>query len=188
MKKEKKDRGNGILLKTILGINLVLLTGMIWLFLESQTKIAYVQSGYLLSNYQGFKDASVAYQQKSTVWQANIDTLANELSFIKKQHRQNESGMSSREKELSMELINSKEQQLRQYQQGIQQKAAQEDQAMTTGVVQEVNTFLKEYGERNNYRIIFGAIEAGNIVYAEDALDLTEEVLDLLNKRYRGEI
>ncbi|NJN25203.1 MAG: hypothetical protein HC819_04100 [Cyclobacteriaceae bacterium] len=69
----------------------------------------------------------------------------------------------------------------------MQQKAAQEDQEMTSNVVLDVNAFLKEYGEDHGYKIIFGATEAGNIVYAEEAIDLTEEVLDLMNKKYKGE-
>ena len=187
MKKAKQRPDGGIALKIIMGINIVLLAGMGWLIVERQPKIAYVQSGYLLSNYQGFKDASLAYQQKSMQWQANIDTLTSELGVLRQKYQRDLPELSSKEKELSMELIKTKEQQLKQYRLGIQQKATQEDQEMTANVVQEVNAFLKEYGERRDYQIIFGATDMGNIVYAREAIDLTEEVLAALNKKYKGE-
>lgn len=95
--------------------------------------------------------------------------------------------LTARERALTEELIRTREQQLAQYSQGIQQQAAREDQEITGRVVQEINAFLKEYGEKHNYKIIFGATEMGNIVYAEEAIDLTEEVLEALNRRYRGE-
>ena len=187
MKKVKETKSNGIVLKLILVINLIMLIGIGWLFFEKKQKIAFVQSTYLLSNYQGFKDASLTFKQKSTIWQANIDTLAAELKGQQESFKNEMNKLSAKEKELTRELIKTKEQQLRQYQQGIQQKAAQEDQQMTTDVVKEVNAFLKEYGEKHNFKIIFGATDAGNIVYAEEAMDVTEEVLVALNKNYLGE-
>jgi outer membrane protein len=191
MKKVRKDRQShrtDMPFKVIvIAVNVLLASAVIWLLAGNKPKIAFVQSAYLLSNYQGFKDATVAYKQKSVLWQANIDTLASELNSIRKDHSRDLAGMTSREKELSLSLIKTKEQQLQQYQQGIQQKAAQEDQQMTAGVVQEVNAFLKDYGEAHNYLIIFGATDMGNVVYAREAIDLTEEVLEALNKNYRGE-
>jgi len=41
--------------------------------------IVYVDSSKLLNGYQGMLDARKAYQQKALVWQANIDTLVNEI-------------------------------------------------------------------------------------------------------------
>jgi outer membrane protein len=188
MKKDKGNRGADRPFKAvIIVVNVILASAVIWLYVGSRPKIAYVQSSYLLSNYQGFKDASLAYQQKSSLWQSNIDTLAKELTSIKTKYQQDLSKLTAKEKELSIELIKAKDQQLQQYQQGIQQKAAQEDQTMTSGVVQEVNAFLKEYGEARNYMIIFGATDMGNVVYAREGLDITEEVLEALNKNYRGE-
>jgi outer membrane protein len=155
--------------------------------IEHTPKIGYVQAQKLITNYEGFKEASREFQHKSAIWQANIDTLASEITTIKSKYQKDLPTLSAKEIELHVELIKSKEQQLQQYRQGIQQKASQEDQQMTNNVIMEVNAFIKEYGEKHNYVIIFGATEAGNIVYAKDALDLTEEVLDILNRRYKGE-
>jgi outer membrane protein len=149
--------------------------------------MAYIRTNHLLTNYQGFQEATHAYQQKSSAWKANMDTLTKELKDLSIRYEAGKSEMSARERELSAELIRTKQQQLEQYREGIRQMAAQEDREMTADVVQEINLFLKEYGEKHRYRIILGATEAGNIVYAEEAMDLTDEVLDALNRRYRGE-
>lgn len=57
---------------------------------------------------------------------------------------------------------------------------------MTADVVNEVNAFLKEYGEEKGYTIIMAATEYGNIAYADEDLDITDEVLERLNKQYAG--
>ncbi len=187
MKKRNENKDTNWVQWAILVINLFLIGAVVWLYMEGSPRIAYVQTNYLLSNYQGFKDASMAYQQKSSVWKANIDTLASELDAMKADYEAEKSQLSSKEDDLTKELLRTRQQQLTQYREGIRQKAAQEDQAMTAKVVQEINAFLKEYGKKHNYKIIFGATDVGNIVYAEEAIDLTAEVLEALNRRYRGE-
>ncbi|MEM8567076.1 MAG: OmpH family outer membrane protein, partial [Bacteroidota bacterium] len=58
---------------------------------------------------------------------------------------------------------------------------------MTSQVLEQINAYLKTYGEQNNYRIILAATEYGNVAYAADGLDITEEVLEGLNNEYAGQ-
>jgi outer membrane protein len=92
--------------------------------------------------------------------------------------------MSVKEKQLSEQLLGSKQQQLMEYQRALQEKAQQEDQQMTQQVLQQVNAYLERYGKEHNYKIIMAATNAGNIVYAQTGLDITEEVLQGLNAQY----
>jgi len=54
-------------------------------------------------------------------------------------------------------------------------------------VINQVNSFIKEYGTQHNYNIIFGTTQGGNIVYAVDALNITDDVLKSLNEKHKGE-
>lgn len=153
----------------------------------SRERIVYIDSAQLVNGYLGMKEARNSYQQKSVTWKANIDTLMQEVQRSIQMHEKEMSGMTQKERELSEELIKTKQKQLRDYQRAIQEKAQQEDTQMTTLVLEEVNTFLKEYGKKNNYRIIMAATEYGNLAYADEGLDITDDVLEELNKRYRGE-
>lgn len=95
--------------------------------------------------------------------------------------------MSVKERELSRELIKTKQKQLADYQQALSTQAQQEDARMTGEVVGEINAYLKKYGERKGYTIVMAATEYGNIAYADEHLDITEEVLEGLNKEYSGQ-
>jgi outer membrane protein len=57
---------------------------------------------------------------------------------------------------------------------------------MTSDVVTQVNAYLKKYGESKGYTVILAATEYGNLAYADDDLDITDEVLEGLNKEYSG--
>jgi len=132
-------------------------------------------------------DARKAYQQKASVWKANVDTLANDVQQAIKDYEKESVSMTTKEKELSRELIRTKQKQLADYQKAIQNKAGQEDGQMTQQVLEEVNAYIEEYGKKHGYRIIFAATEYGNIAYAVDGLNITDEVLEGLNKRYTGQ-
>ncbi|GGF27937.1 hypothetical protein GCM10011383_44550 [Hymenobacter cavernae] len=77
-----------------------------------------------------------------------------------------------------------KEQQLQQYREAIQQKAVAEQQRLDKETLDEINAYLKQYGKEKGYDFILGATEQGNIVYAAEGKDITEEVLTGLNQQY----
>lgn len=170
------------LFNCVMAIALATLLYLQW----SETKLAYVDSARLLSKYQGMIDAKSSFQEKSTLWQSNIDTLEAELWSEQQKFQQEEKQMTVRERKLSQELLLTKRQQLSDYVKAIREKANQEDSKVTAQVVEQVNTYLKDYGQKKGYRIIIAATEFGNLAYAEEGLDITEEVLTGLNKEYAG--
>lgn len=151
-----------------------------------QQKVVYVDSAKLLNDYKGMQDARAAYQQKAATWKANIDTLTNEVKQQIFQYEKESPKMTGKERQLSQELIRTKQNQLAQYQNALNAQAQQEDQKMTGEVVSQINAYLKKYGEAKGYRIILAATEYGNLAYADETLDITEEVLEGLNKEYTG--
>ncbi len=153
----------------------------------SVNELAYVDSNKLLNEYEGMKAARGVYEKKATAWQANIDTLTVEVQNAIKAYEKESRGMTAKEKSLSKELIKSKQEKLINYQRAIQDQSQQEDYKATQEVLADINAYLKEYGENHAYKIILAATDAGNIVYAQEGMEITEEVIEGLNKRYAGE-
>lgn len=150
------------------------------------SEIVYVDSNKLLENYQGMKDARQEFQLKAQQWQANIDTLKAELDREIAKYESGKGEMTSKERELNEQLLQTRRKQFMDYQQGIQQKSQQEDFQMTERVLIEVNAFITEYGKQKGYKYILGTGNSGNIVYAEEEVDITFELLESLNKSYTG--
>lgn len=129
-------------------------------------------------------DARGEYQLKAQVWKANVDTLIRDVQMEIKKYERESNSMTSREKELSKQLIQTKQRQAADYQKATTEKATQEDSEMTRRVIDEINAYVKEYGKSHNCMIIFAATEYGNIAYAKNELDVTDEILEALNQRY----
>lgn len=177
------SRLNGVMSVVSLSFSALII---LFIFLRPAPKIAYVDSAKLINGYQGMIDARQVYQKKVTGWQANIDTLTKEVQQRLGAYEKDSPKMSGKERDLSRELIRTKEQQLREYSEAMNAQAQQEDSKMTAEVISQMNAFIKKYGEANRYTIIFAATN-GNVVYANDAIDLTNEVLEGLNKEYKGQ-
>ena len=175
-----------LITNSIVGITLIAVLGLY--VIEFRTKpVVYVDSAVILAGYDGMITARAELEEKTMAWQANIDTLTGDVQKAIMNYEKEVQQLTSKEKELSKELIKAKQDQLVNYQRAIQDKYRQEDEKLTSIVITNINSFLKEYGQKQGYEIILAATEYGNIAYAEEKLDITEEVLEGLNKAYSGE-
>jgi outer membrane protein len=112
-------------------LNLAGLLVLITLHFTGREKAVYVDSSKLINQYQGMIAARQAYQGKVGVWQANLDTLAGEAQRELARYQQESASMSAKERELAGRLLQTKQQQLADYQKATSEKAGQED-AVTT--------------------------------------------------------
>ncbi len=149
--------------------------------------VAYVDTNKLLNEYQGMIDARADFQKKAAVWKANIDTLASEVEKSIKDYEKESGKMTDKEKELSRELIKTKQKQLADYQRAMQDKAGQEDAQMTKLVLDQVNAYITKFGKSKNYKVILATTEYGNIAYADEQVDITKQIIEGLNKEYLGQ-
>jgi outer membrane protein len=157
---------------------------LFFLYLDTQNKYVYVDAQKLVNGYSGMKQARQEFEIKSNAWKSNLDTLRMEAEAKIKEYDSKVRKISAKEKELLEELIESKQQQYMNYQQAIAEKIKQEDQQLTAQVLTKVNDFIKRYGKEKGYTIIMAATQYGNIVYAKDDADITDEVLVGLNAEY----
>ncbi|WP_461304543.1 OmpH/Skp family outer membrane protein [Aureisphaera sp.] len=166
---------------------IALIISVISLFdFTSDSELVYVDVNKLMEGYERTAVERSLFEEKSQKMKANVDSLIGNWQEELKTYEKERSSMSRKEIELKQELLANKQQQIGNYQQAIQKQIQDEDQKATQTVVNDINDYVKEYGEKKGYKIIFGASGAGNIMYADTMTDLTEEVLVGLNEEYKG--
>jgi outer membrane protein len=149
---------------------------------DKKESIVYVDAVKLVNGYKGMQAARKEFEMKTAAWKTNLDTLKTELEVKIKEYEAARTRLSTKEKALTEELIRTKQEQYMNYQNIIAEKIQKEDQELTTKVLGKVNDYIKKYGEEKGYAIIMAATQYGNIVYAEKGMDITEQVLEGLNK------
>lgn len=175
--------------KLALPISIVALLASIFIFFNSQKKpeLVYVDINKLVEGYDRTAKERVAFDKKASTLKSNVDSLMVNWQNELKTYEKERSSMTKKELELKQELLQNKQQQVNNYQQAIQKQIQEEDQKMTQTVINDINDYVKEYGKKKGYAIIFGASGSGNIMYAGDASDLTQTVLEGLNTDYNGQ-
>jgi outer membrane protein len=82
--------------------------------------------------------------------------------------------------------LQKREQQLQYAEQSIAQQLQQESGVEIDSVVSTVKKFIKSYGKEKGYAYIYGTGDAASILYAEDKYDITNELIKLLNDKYKA--
>jgi outer membrane protein len=146
-------------------------------------RVAYVDSAKLLNGYNGMIEARKEYDKKRSTWQSNIDTLTRDVEDAIKKYSKDQALGTDKEKQLAKDLIQTKQKQLMDYQNAIKQNASQEQDRLNQSVLTTVNTFLLRYGKKHGYKMVLIAAN-GNIAYADPSMEITDQVVEELNKEY----
>lgn len=155
-------------------------------FLQSSSELVYVDVNKLLEGYKRTEIVKAAFEKKAKTMQANVDSLISNWQTELKVYEKKRSSMTEKELELKQELLGNKQQKINNYQQAVQKQLVEEDKKVTQTVINDINDFVKEYGKKKGYKVIFGATGNGTIMYGEKSADLTETVLKELNAEFEG--
>ena len=148
-------------------------------------KLAYVNPVKLAQESEAVQAAQRELAAVAAPLQANADTLAAELARATARYEQQRPRLSAAQAAARERALGQQQAQVAQYREATAQKLDGERTRRDAAVMADLNAFLKEYGRREGYTLILGATATGNIVYADEAADITPAVLRELNARYR---
>lgn len=69
----------------------------------------------------------------------------------------------------------------------LQSNLMEEEQVMNRQIIDYITTYLEENKSEYSYQYILGKSFGSVVLYGDEALDITQRVLDGLNKKYKGE-
>ena len=153
---------------------------------DQNKKIGYVKSADLIYQYAGTKEIQNVYNQKMQVWQAQLDTLKGDYNRLLENYNRNLKSLNEDQGKKIQQELKYKHENVLQQQKNMDLMAQEQEEKMMTGVLNQINDFVSVYGKENGYSIILGTTTQGNILFGEDAIDLTDEILQELNNQYRG--
>ena len=152
-----------------------------------EVKTAYVDTSVLMKEYTATKDLDAKYkakgEEKGRQIQAEIDRFKQEASSFRAQAQANGQAWAQQK---GAELQR-REQQLGQAQQALSQQLQQEGGTEMDSLVSNVKKTIKAYGKEKGFTYIYGTGDSNaSILYAEDKLDITKDILKLLNEKYKA--
>jgi len=150
-----------------------------------QDKIAFVDSTKLINEYQEKIDIEAQFKTKADKFQKRADSLSRAFQGEAMDFENKSKSLSQTAAQEQYGALMQKRQVMGQQLQAEELQIQQEGQTEMDTLVKKIRTFVKDYGEKNQYTFILGSNEAGSVLYGEKSKDITEEVLKELNAAYK---
>jgi len=149
-------------------------------------RIAYVRSYDLINGYAGTLEARKDFEQKKSAMLANVDSLRIHVDRSVASYRRSPPGLtplqrSEKEKELGV-----LQQQYMQYSEAIDAKIKEDDEKIMSARLAQVNSYVERYAREEGINIVMGTTLSGSLLYGDEDLDITEQLLRRLNDNFKG--
>lgn len=152
-----------------------------------EMKIAYVEVDSLMSQYKFCKDFTAILQKKSNNARNTLNQKGQKLqaAVANFQQKLNNNGFTSREQAASVQAALQRQQEdLQELQNRLGSELDSETAKYNAALRDSLQNFLKVYNKTKKYDLILS--KAGdNILLADKKLDITADVINGLNKRYK---
>lgn len=139
----------------------------------SQFDMATDLSGELESKY---KSSEAAFQSKQEAYQRDVNDYQYKV----------QRGLVTRSDAQTIEQqLYTKQQDLLKLQQDLTTEINEKQAVMNRQVINSIMEYLKQNSAEFNYKYVLGTSFGGNILYANDSLDITGDIVKGLNEQYQ---
>jgi outer membrane protein len=156
------------------------LTCYYYLF-NKKEKVGYVELAKLMNEFQMKKELENNVTRVKEKRQAILDSLELELKLISRQLEST--------KQNDKDKVNGFQVKRESY---FEKKKSFEDDIekitnqYNSQIATQINQYIKDFGSKNNYSLIFGAEGSGALMYAPEERNITNETIKYMNERYAG--
>lgn len=146
-------------------------------------RIGYVNSAILLEKYPGAIAARDSLNAQLEKWNRNVKTLEEELNALNREMIARADKWDTKTLKEKKKALEKKQQDYLRYSRAVQEKAVKLEQELMQPVYDEINAYMKDFGKTYGYDMIFGTLAGGNILYAREAVDLTDDFLTYIQQK-----
>lgn len=169
-------------------VNTTSTTGDSSITASAPAQVVYVNSDSLLENYEYFKEIRTSLEAKAK--KAQDDLQARSLAFQREiaDYQQKAATMSAADRQSTEDRLARKQDELARHQQNAGTSFAQDEADENEKLYTKITEYLKEHAKENGYKFVLTYSKSNpTVLYADESLEVTKEVLDALNEAYKKE-
>lgn len=174
LKSNKKSRPEVITIKDSTGKEVIV----------AGARIAFVDIDTLESNYDYFKKRKVEFENRQKSIDAELEKMANTLQneYAGLQKKAQDGLMSQAEGEAAQQRLMAKQQELELKRQNLGAKYLKDQDVFNKEIHDNLHKYIEQYNEEKGYDYILSYSKDGSILYANKGLDVTQDIIDGMNK------
>ncbi|MBO6145122.1 MAG: OmpH family outer membrane protein [Prevotella sp.] len=157
---------------------------------EGGVKIAYIEVDSLMTQYEFCKEFTLVLQKKSNNARNTLNAKGQQLQSAMQNFQQklNNNGFTSREQAESQQAaIQRQQQSLQELQARLENELANETAKYNEGLRDSLQHYLADYNKTKKYDLILTK-QGDNILLAAKRFDITNDIINGLNKRYKSSV
>lgn len=152
----------------------------IYICSKKTNKVAFVLVTELFNEFDLKKEMEKKYTEAKTARKKIIDSLEIDLSVLVGRIQMK---TASNEDKLLFER--------KRFEHDQKSKAFDEDNTFMSKqfdeqIVKQLNQYVSDFGKENHYDMIYGNTTDGSIMYGTDEFNVTKDVINYINKKYKG--
>ena len=154
-------------------------------FLVAQTlRIAYIDTDRIMVESRDTQEAQSIFMQERESWERELTRIEEEIQRLQSEYEARRLTLTESGKAQAEERIQNKIRERRQYIESIFGEnglAMQRNAELLEPIMDKLRDSIEKVAIENNYSIIFDAV-GGGILYAKPNLDITDLIIDDLNR------
>ena len=151
--------------------------------------IAYINIDTVIFKFDMFTDKRNDLMAKQKSAEAELNSKGSQYEKGVKDYQDKVTkGLVTRATATQMEqALTQQQQELVSLRDKLQTNLMEEEQVMNRQILEYITKFLEENKSEYNYQYIFGKSFGSVVLYSDSTLDITQKVLDAINKKYKAE-
>lgn len=155
--------------------------------MNADARIVYINMDTLLNNYTQSRELNEAFLKKleANRTELNIKVKNFDREAAEFRNKVENNGFMTRERaeQAQMDLM-IKQQNLQKLQQEMTENAQREQMEINRKLYDAITNFLTEYNKAKGFQLILSTTLGGNVLFAQEGFDITNEVVSQLNEQY----
>lgn len=142
-----------------------------------EIRLAYIDTKQVFDNFEYTKILRKEFESTTLLWKTKIDSLNFENRVIEnKIFSSNNDEITSVLNNRSFEINNK----ISEYQQAFENLSNKYDNQ----ILIQLNSYLEEFGKNQNFDMIFGTENLGNLIYSKEHHNVTDKAIEFVNNRF----
>ena len=151
------------------------------------TGIVYINSDSLLDQYEFYKNERSKFEASQNKIKNELKSQGENLQGEVELYQKQAIGMTDLERAKKEEQLTMKQQQIMQRKEELLSKLDEEQGKSSEELYMRLNQYLKKFNKTRNYNFVLGFQKGGGILFANDSLNITKDVVEGLNKEFLEE-
>ena len=152
--------------------------------LWGDVKIGYIDSNEIMTKYEEVRQIQVDLEKEQRRLQSEMEVLVDQLDSLKQEYDRQRLLMSDARRQEKEQDLMRRQEEVQRFQMekfGPEGEIYRTQNQLLKPILAKIDEAIQKVGKKQQYDYIFDAV-GGAIVYALDANNLTEDVLDELSK------